>query len=81
MPIYNPLHPAQIVKDMIKVGGIKISKYPSVFMSVFNFIYRRSGITPSIAQKLTVIFPSTDEEFWLNLQRDYNISKLNEAIE
>lgn len=80
MTIKGAARPVDVVKDMIKSGGIKISKYPLIFVGLYRFLYARTRINLRIANKLVVVFPNTDIDFWIKLQRDYDESKLEEEI-
>ena len=43
------------------------------YNSVSQIISGRASITPAIALKLADIFPTTDPEFWINLQNTYDL--------
>jgi len=77
MPIKNAIHPADVIKSLFKETGTKLYGCPG-FNTIYRFIYSHSRITENIAKKLSGVFPDTDVAFWLNLQRDYEVSKLDE---
>lgn len=79
MPIKHHLHPSIIVKEIIKDGGIKLHKDHNAGLIIYRFVYARSRLTENVAKKLVEIFPNTDVYFWLNLQRDYDASQLEEG--
>jgi addiction module HigA family antidote len=79
MPIHNPLHPGQIIQDILIVGaGLTVteaSKQLGVNRTTLSRLLNgRAGISAEMALRLSKLLPNTDIMLWMNIQRDYDIS-------
>jgi len=78
MPIHNPLHPGEIVKEIL-VDGADLSvtdaaeKLGISRTTLSRLINGRMGISPDMALRLSKLLPNSDITLWMNLQRDYDI--------
>ncbi len=78
MTIDKPLHPGEIINEIIIEGaGLSVaeaSKRLDVNRTTLSkLINGHAGISPDMALRLSKFFPNTDIKFWLDLQRDYDI--------
>ena len=78
MTIHNPLHPGEIVKEILIEGahlsvGETAERLGVNRTTVSRLINGRMGISPDMALRLSKLLPNTDIELWMNLQRDYDI--------
>ncbi|OCC14142.1 HigA protein (antitoxin to HigB) [Dissulfuribacter thermophilus] len=73
----KPTHPGQILKeDYIEPLGITITYLSEVLgvsrKTLSKIINEKASVTPEMALKLSRAF-NTSPEFWLNLQRNYDL--------
>ncbi|HLB42265.1 MAG TPA: HigA family addiction module antitoxin [Gammaproteobacteria bacterium] len=78
MSIYNPLHPGEIVAEIL-INGAKLSVTQAAERLDINratlsrLINGHAGISSEMALRLSKLLPNTDMVLWMNLQRDYDI--------
>ncbi len=78
MTIHNPLHPGEIVKEILIEGahlsvGETAERLGVNRTTISRLINGHMGISPDMALRLSKLLPNTDIELWMNLQRDYDI--------
>ena len=77
---YTPLHPGEVIKDELEEVGITqsaLAKHIGVLPKTINEICRgKRGISAEMAMKLSKAFGASPQ-FWLNLQNNWEISKLD----
>jgi antitoxin HigA-1 len=78
MPINNPLHPGQIIHDILIEGACLSVTQAAKKLGVNRTTLSRllnghAGISAEMALRLSKLLPNTDMMLWLNLQRDYDI--------
>lgn len=74
------IHPGEILKEeFLKPMGLSsyaLAKYLHVPVPrVHDIVLQKRGITPDTAVRLAKFF-GTSEQFWLNLQAAYDVSKI-----
>jgi antitoxin HigA-1 len=78
MTIHNPLHPGEIIYEIL-IEGAKLSvteaanKLEVHRTTLSRLLNGHVGISAEMALRLSKLLPNTDMEFWMNLQRDYDI--------
>jgi antitoxin HigA-1 len=78
MVMHNPLHPGQIVYEIL-IEGAHLSvteaadKLEVNRSTLSRLLNGHSGISPDMALRLSKLLPKTDMMLWMNLQRDYDI--------
>jgi addiction module HigA family antidote len=78
MPIHNPLHPGEIVNEILIEGaGLSVTgaaKKLSINRTTLSRLFNgHSGISAEMAVRLSKLLSNTDIMMWMNLQRDYEI--------
>jgi len=77
----TPVHPGEVLKDEleeIKVSQSSLAQHIRVLPKTINEICRgRRGISPEMAIKLSQALGGRPQ-FWLNLQTNWELSRLNE---
>lgn len=78
MTIHNPLHPGEIIKEILIEGaGLSVNDAANRLdvnrTTLSRLIHGHIGLSPEMALRLTKLFTDTDMELWMNLQRDYDI--------
>jgi addiction module HigA family antidote len=79
MPIHNPLHPGEIIHDIL-IEGAKLSvtdaakKLDVNRITLSRLLNGHTGISAEMALRLSKLLPNTDMAFWMNIQRDYDIA-------
>ncbi|MEP6835391.1 MAG: HigA family addiction module antitoxin [Gemmatimonas sp.] len=78
MPMRNPVHPGQLVRDMcVEPLGLTITAAAAALgvsrQSLNNIVNERSGISAEMAVRLEKAFGSTAET-WLAMQHAYDLA-------
>lgn len=78
------IHPGEILREEymkpLKLSATALAKQIHVSSPTVNDIAReKRAITPEVAVRLGRFF-STSEQFWLNLQNAYDVSRLKEQL-
>lgn len=78
MTIHEPLHPGEIVREIL-IEGAQLSVTDAADKLAVNrttlsrLLNGHSGISPDMALRLSKLLPNMTMVLWLNLQRDYDI--------
>ena len=79
--MHNPLHPGQILRDIlvqqarVPFSVTKLSENLGINRTTLSRLLNgHMGISAEMALRLSTLLPNTDMVFWMNLQRDYDIS-------
>ena len=75
----SPVHPGEILmEEFLKPLGLSQSEFARRikvnFRTIHDIVNRKRGISPEMALKLAEYFGTTPQ-FWMNLQRDYDLWK------
>lgn len=78
MPIYNPLHPGEIIYDILIDGaGLSVTEAAKKLgvnrTTLSRLLNGHAGVSAEMALRLSKLLPNTDMALWMNLQRDYDI--------
>ena len=78
----QPIHPGEILKeeflDPMGISQYKLAKDIGVTQTqISQIIHGKRSITPITAVRLSMYFGNSTE-FWLNLQRDYELELMEE---
>ena len=79
MPIHNPLHPGEIIYDILMEGaGLSVTDAAQALginrTTLSRLLNGHTGVSAEMALRLSKLLPNTDMAFWMNLQRDYDIN-------
>ena len=79
MPINYPLHPGEIVYEILIEGaGLSVTDASRQLKinrtTLSRLLNGRAGISAEMALRLSMLLPNTDITLWMNLQRDYDIA-------
>ena len=74
----QPAHPGRILKNLylspLGVSNTKLAETLGVSRKAISLIVNeRKSVTPDMALRLSRAFPNTSAEFWLNLQKNYDL--------
>ena len=76
------VHPGEILQELLEQNSLtqsELARHLHVTQTKINEICRgKRGITPDMAMKLGKAFGQS-ALFWLNLQKNWELSQLNEA--
>ncbi len=78
--MHNPAHPGEILKeDCIEPLGLSITEAASMLgvsrKALSELVNGKAGVSPLMAMRLSIAFPNTSPQFWLNLQNQYDLWK------
>ena len=73
-----PAHPGRILKNLylspLGISNTKLAGTLGVSRKAISLIVNeRKSVTPDMALRLSRAFPNTSAEFWLNLQKHYDL--------
>lgn len=74
----QPAHPGRILKNLylspLGISNTKLAETLGVSRKAISLIVNeRKSVTPEMALRLSKAFPNTSAEFWLNLQKNYDL--------
>lgn len=78
MTTHNPLHPGEIIKDIL-IDGAHLSVTDAADhlgisrTTLSRLLHGHIGINAEMAIRLSKLLTNTDVILWMNLQRDYDI--------
>ena len=91
MMMHDPLHPGELLKEdfieplIANQSGLSIAQVAKNLgvnrNTLFNLMQGQNGISPSMAVRLEKAFPNTDAEFWLNLQKMYDLWQAKQHVD
>ena len=78
--MHNPAHPGEILKeDCIEPLGLSITEAAKGLgisrKTLSELVNGKAGVSPLMAMRLSIAFPNTSPQFWLNLQNQYDLWK------
>lgn len=78
MTIHEPLHPGEIVREILIEGAClsvtdAAEKLDINRTTLSRLLNGHSGVSPDMALRLSKLLPKMNMTLWLNLQRDYDI--------
>ena len=80
---FTPVHPGEVLKDEleeIELTQSALAKHIGVLPKTINEICRgKRGISAEMAMKLSKALGGSPQ-FWLNLQNNWKLSQLNQAV-
>ena len=82
MNIHKPLHPGEIIEDiLIKGANLTVTEAAAQLdvsrTTLSRLLNGHIGISSDMALRLSKLLPNTDMVLWMNLQRDYEICLAN----
>ena len=90
MHLIDPAHPGELIQETIE--GIKEETGESLTISeiaiglgttrktLSALINGRQCVTPEMAVRLGAAFTNTDAEFWMTVQRNYDLAKARKKV-
>ena len=80
MQMHNPAHPGEILKeDCIEPLGLSITEAAKGLgisrKTLSELVNGKAGVSPLMAMRLSIAFPNTSPQFWLNMQNQYDMWK------
>ena len=78
MTIHDPLHPGEIVREVLMAGaGLSVTEAADRLCvnrtTLSRLINGHMGISPDMALRLSKLLPNSDIDLWMNVQKDYDI--------
>ena len=73
-----PSHPGQILRALylepLGISNTKLAETLGVSRkAISQIVNERKSVTPEMALRLSRAFPNTSAEFWLNLQKSFDL--------
>ena len=80
MAMFNPAHPGEILRELyLDELGLSITEAAKGLgvsrKALSELVNGKAGISPRMAMRLSIAFPNTSPQFWLNLQNQYDLWK------
>ena len=81
MPMKNPSHPGELIRDICGADGLKITITEGAAAlgvtptTLSRLINGKSNVSPEMAVRLSKAFGST-AGFWLRMQLNYDLSQI-----
>ena len=74
----QPAHPGRILKNLylspLGISNTKLAETIGVSRkTISHIVNEHKSVTPDMALRLSRAFPNTSAEFWLNLQKNYDL--------
>jgi addiction module HigA family antidote len=82
----QPAHPGRILKNLylspLGISNTKLAETLGVSRkAISHIVNEHKTITPDMALRLSRAFPNTSAEFWLNLQKNYDLWQASQNLE
>ncbi len=73
-----PAHPGRILKNLylspLGISNTKLAETLGVSRkAISRIVNEHKSVTPDMALRLSQAFPNTSPDFWLNLQKNYDL--------
>ena len=73
-----PTHPGRVLRELylspLRISNTQLAEALGVSRKAISYIVNEhKSVTPEMALRLSRAFPNTSAEFWLNLQRNYDL--------
>ena len=82
MAMKNPPHPGHTIRNMLNELGLSVTGAAKALgvnrQTLNNLVNEHNGVSPEMALRLEAVFGSTADA-WLQMQVNYDISKVREA--
>ena len=80
MAMLNPAHPGEILRELyLNELGLSITEAAKGLgvsrKALSELVNGKAGISSTMAMRLSIAFPNTSPQFWLNLQNQYDLWK------
>ena len=90
MPLYNPAHPGELIRETIEAlreetgkaftmeevaAGLGITR-----KTLSVLVNAKQSVTPEMAIKLEAAFKNTNAEFWLRVQNNFDLAKARKKV-
>ncbi len=78
MAMFNPAHPGEILRELyLSELGLSITEAAKGLgvsrKALSELVNGKAGISPLMAMRLSIAFPNSSPQFWLNLQNQYDL--------
>lgn len=80
MKMYNPAHPGKVLRDVIsefKIAEVA-QKLGVTRVTLSRILNGKASITAEMALRLSKLLPNSTPEFWLRLQSQYDLWRLEQ---
>ena len=81
LPMKNPAHPGELIRETLDELGVSISKAAKVLgitrQQLHNLIAGRCGVTAEMAVRLEKALGSTADT-WLRMQMNYDLAQIRQ---
>lgn len=86
MPMYNPAHPGEILKDLVvdslELTITDVAKHLGVSRKTLSKILNcKASISPEMAVRLELVFSKPSADHWLRLQNAYDLWQMRQLQE
>lgn len=80
MTMFSPAHPGEILRELyLDELGLSITEAAKGLgvtrKTLSELVNGKAGVSPTMAMRLSIAFPNTSPQFWLNLQNQYDLWK------
>ena len=83
MPMFNPPHPGEVLRDAIDGLGMTVTDFADhlgVARSTVNRVLAgQAGISPDMSIRLSEAFGQASEDIWLRMQNDYDLWQIKQT--
>ena len=80
MPMHNPAHPGEVLKDVLEAIPMSQAEFAThIGISRTNFsriLNGRAGVTPEMSIRLAQAFGQPDMDIWFKMQAAYDFSRV-----
>lgn len=91
MAIFDPAHPGELIRETLdnlreetgrKFTVEEVAGYLGTTRKTLSaIINRKSAVSPEMAIRLGALFPNTDADFWLTVQKNYDLAQARKRVD
>ncbi|ODS83225.1 MAG: addiction module antidote protein, HigA family [Cytophagaceae bacterium SCN 52-12] len=91
MALFDPAHPGDLIRETLdnlreetgrRFTVEEVARHLGTTRKTLSaIINRKSAVSPEMAIRLGALFPNTDADFWLTVQKNYDLAEAKKRVD